>query len=386
MSLEVMSPPDPATAEARSLMLAFAERTGLGSARASRRYLWTDAFAVCNFLGLWRATRDRRALERALQLVTDVHAVLGHHRGDDGRRGWLSGLPAGEAAARPTVAGLRIGKKLPERRADDPFDERLEWDRDGQYFHYLTRWMHALDQAARASGEARLAVSARELAATAHRAFATDAGGCGRRLYWKMSIDLSRPLVASTGQHDALDGLVTYAALDAAGARPKLAAAVADLAEMVAAQELATTDPLGLGGLLVDASRIAALMRGGSFADGALLERVLAAAVEGLDAYAHGQELFQPAARRLAFRELGLAIGIEAARLASEAPPHGQAAPDAAAFLEVHVRYEALGAAIRDFWREPAHRDTASWREHADINDVMLATCLLPEGYLVPAA
>ena len=34
-------------------------------------------------------------------------------------------------------------------------------------------------------------------------------------MYWKMSIDLSRPLVASMGQHDPLDGFVTCAELDA---------------------------------------------------------------------------------------------------------------------------------------------------------------------------
>jgi hypothetical protein len=29
-------------------------------------------------------------------------------------------------------------------------------------------------------------------------------------MYWKMSIDLSRPLVQSMGQHDSLDGFITY--------------------------------------------------------------------------------------------------------------------------------------------------------------------------------
>jgi hypothetical protein len=47
----------------------------------------------------------------------------------------------------PTRGGLRIGKQLPERRPGEPYDPQVEWDRDGQYFHYLTKWMHALDQA-----------------------------------------------------------------------------------------------------------------------------------------------------------------------------------------------------------------------------------------------
>ncbi len=44
---------------ARSLMASFAERTGLTSNRPPQRYLWTDAFAVCNFLGL---DQNRRRL------------------------------------------------------------------------------------------------------------------------------------------------------------------------------------------------------------------------------------------------------------------------------------------------------------------------------------
>jgi hypothetical protein len=44
--------PDGAIAQATALMASFAERTGLVSDRPPRRYLWSDAFAVCNLLGL----------------------------------------------------------------------------------------------------------------------------------------------------------------------------------------------------------------------------------------------------------------------------------------------------------------------------------------------
>ncbi len=47
---------------------------------------------------------------------------------------------------------MRIGKPLNERKPSEPFDERLEWDRDGQYYHYLTKWMHALHQVGRLTG------------------------------------------------------------------------------------------------------------------------------------------------------------------------------------------------------------------------------------------
>src|SRR5205823_2312671 len=110
-------------------------------------------------------------------LVERVHQSLGKHRPDDSRSGWISGLPEEIALAHPTRGGLRIGKTLPERGPDEAFDERLEWDRDGQYFHYLTKWMHALDQVSRATKEPRYNLWARELAQVAYRAFSRPVPG-----------------------------------------------------------------------------------------------------------------------------------------------------------------------------------------------------------------
>lgn len=121
------------TALVRDLMTDFAARTGLTGEGSPRRYLWTDAFAVCTFLALERRTRDDGYRALALRLVDQVHHVLGRHRADDPRSGWLSGLGAVEGARHPTRGGLRIGKPFPEREADEPMDERLEWERDGQY-------------------------------------------------------------------------------------------------------------------------------------------------------------------------------------------------------------------------------------------------------------
>ena len=165
-----------------SLMMGFAERTGLTSDRPPRRYLWTDAFAVCNLLGLARRTGEGRYTELALRLVDQVHQVLGRYRADAPRTGWISGLDEREGELHPTAGGLRIGKELPERGPGEPFDERLEWDRDGQYFHYLTKWMHALDQVSCGTGDPRFNRWARELALAAHAAFAHGPhGGGGRR-------------------------------------------------------------------------------------------------------------------------------------------------------------------------------------------------------------
>jgi hypothetical protein len=362
-------------------MTQFARRTAPTAGGESRRYLWTDAFAVCNFLGFERATGDGTYVELALQLVDRVHKTLGRHRSDDARSGWISGLGAQEGEAHPTRGGLRIGKPLPERLPGEPLDDRLEWDRDGQYFHYLTKWMHALDQVTRSTGQALFNTWARELAFAAHRAFThVPQGGARKRMYWKASIDLSRPLVASMGQHDPLDGLVTCAQLEttAAGLRtpvpgPDLSGAMADFAAMLEPRMLSTDDPLGLGGLLVDAYRVEQLIRHAALPAGeALLDALATAALHGLRSYATKPHLRLPADERLAFRELGLAIGLAAADLMEQGAHRSQLA-----------RHAPLRAEIESFWLREEHRRTDTWLQHADINDVMLATVLAPEGFLV---
>jgi len=68
------------------IMDEFAANTGLSSSATHRRYLWTDAFAVCNFLGLQKETQDERYGRLALDLVNSVHNILGKHRSDDTRK------------------------------------------------------------------------------------------------------------------------------------------------------------------------------------------------------------------------------------------------------------------------------------------------------------
>src|SRR4051812_30587791 len=132
--------PGDASATAARLMSNFAMRTGLSSvALHPQRSLWTDAFAVCNFFELFARTSDQTHRRYAVGLIDQVHQVLGQYRHDDMRNGWISGLDDDSGRHRPTAGGLRIGKPLKEREADEPIDEQLEWDRDGQYFHYLTK-------------------------------------------------------------------------------------------------------------------------------------------------------------------------------------------------------------------------------------------------------
>jgi hypothetical protein len=374
-------------AKARTLMEAFAARTGFEEAAVrGRRYLWTDAFAVCNFLSLYERGGEARYLSQAGTLIEAVHRELGRFREDDARRGALSGLGDAEAAKYPTVGGLRIGKAMSERAENEAYDEQREWDRDGQYFHYLTKWMHALDATARVSGEVRYSRWAVELAKTAHRAFAYTLPDGTERMYWKMSTDLSRPLVPSMGQHDALDAYVTYLQLsvtasgfgDDAGLKEELEAA----ARMAEAMPLQTDDPLGLGGLLFDAARTAQLVAYHGLPLRGLLRSLLDAASEGVSRYADSDALRYPASYRLAFRELGLGIGLHGVSLMetlnAELLKNGVLSEQLAALHAVAPLAETLEL----FWLSDAHRDVPAWRDHEDINTVMLATSLLPDRFI----
>lgn len=380
---------DASLSVAREIMADFAHQTGLTSEKAPRRYLWTDSFALFNFLELHRLTGEEKFKKLALDLVDQVHHVLGRHREDDPRTGWISGLDDRKGERHPTGGGLRIGKALSERMPEEPFDELLEWDRDGQYYHYLTKWMRALNRLSRKTGDPTYNRWAMELAKTAHDAFTyTTSPGRQKRMYWKMSIDLSRPLVPSMGQHDPLDGFVTYNELQAAAPEdpkwPNLTEEIADMAGICKGRDWATDDPLGIGGLLCDTYGVAQLAVNSHIELADLLPVLLKSSHSGLEVYLRGNPLDLPADRRLAFRELGLSLGLRAVErlreLIDERP--NLLDEESRSWVEGLMRHVVLSEEIDGFWLERNNREIGSWGEHRDINMVMLATCLVPDGYL----
>lgn len=381
-------------AAVRDIMIDFADQTGLtDTARPPRRYLWTDAFAVCNFLGLFRQTGDEEYRRLALALIEQVHRVLGRHRGDDPRQGWISGLGEEEGARHPTAGGLRIGKEMNERGPYEPWDERLEWDRDGQYLHYLTKWMHALSQASAVTGDPAYNRWAVEMAKTAQARFAyAPLSGGAKRTYWKMSIDLSRPLVPAMGLHDPLNAFITYSELRmraqeiGGDAPPDLDAEVADAAKICEGKNWDTHDSLGIGGLLFDAGRACQMIVAGYFEDLALLEALLSSSARGLDAFVGTDPLSELAAYRLAFRELGLSIGLHAVGTMEDLleghPGRFANKENLQRRLAKLHGYLPVGAEIEAFWLRPESLAGENRSAHRDINMVMLATSLLPEGFL----
>ncbi|MGB5964684.1 MAG: hypothetical protein WBG65_04020 [Sulfurimonadaceae bacterium] len=372
-----------------SIMNGFATRTGLTDlSQTARRYLWTDAFAVCNFLELYRQTKNEHYKEMALLLVDTVHSVLGRYHNEDSREGWISGLD--DAKEHPTIGGLRIGKLLMDRAPDEPYDERKEWDRDGQYFHYLTKWMHALSQTASVTAEVKYLRWAIELAKTAHRAFTYELPDRSKRMYWKMSTDLSRPLVTSMGQHDALDAYITYLQLSATasgfGESADLSREIEEAAAMAETMPLETEDPLGLGGLLNDAGRAAQLIAVYGLPLNGLLISLLDAAQNGVEHFVRSETLRYPPEYRLAFRELGLSIGLHGVERVihlldeyADKFEQKEAIDEAVSRLQKQI---ALAEAIETFWTLPKHQQSSTWTEHIDINSVMLATSLAPDGFL----
>jgi len=388
----------------QSIMLEFAEATGLAEpSKQPRRYLWTDAFAVGNYLELYRQNGQQSFLQLALKLVDQVHQTLGKQRKDSGSSGWLSGLSEEQGRLHPTQGGLRIGKKLAERQLGEPSDESLEWDQDGQYYHYLTKWMQALNDLSRVTGDGIFNQWALELAKVAHAAFVyTPSTSTSfspstststlmsntRLMYWKMSIDLSHPLVDSMGHHDPLDGLMTYQQLQARAEEfPEIAshlnlkAEIKELEAICSRKEWATGDALGIGGLLTDAFILVQLIDTQQLRETDRLVSLLNDIELSLQAFATHNQLELHAEYRLAFRELGLAIGLHSINkmqlIIGQHSDKFNNSTELSSVLNKLSQFQQIAELIDNFWIKPEHRSVNSWLQHADINNVMLATSLL---------
>ena len=181
------------------------------------RYLWTDAFGVMNFLTLHQSTRDTTYLILAKRLVQAVHDIQGRTRDGNSR------LP-GASDENPLGGGLRIGKM------DDSGP-----DEDGQYHHYLTLWMFALNRVSIASGEPLYNKQAIQLAKAIQPRFFVDRDTDHPRMVWKISVDMSRPLVESQGNLDPIDGYVTMKILQASAREgdPRLDEEISDYKKVI---------------------------------------------------------------------------------------------------------------------------------------------------------
>jgi hypothetical protein len=177
------------------------------------------------------------------------------------------------------------------------------------------------------------------------------------------------------GLHDALDGFITLREVQHASSKirphaevPDLTSAIETLSKLCRKRDWTTTDPLGIGGLLFDACRLSQLTRGD--ADQELLEQLTDASEKSLRAFLASRSLRRSPSQRLAFRELGLAIGLMAAPTIIDRA------------RGTRGQYQSLADKIVSAWLPLARSPDELWRAHEDINEVMLATALVPDTFL----
>lgn len=164
------------------------ESPGAGGHRG--RYLWTDAFGLVNLITLSKETSSPKYLTLAKRLAATVHDILGRTR--DG----LTRLP-GATDEKPLAGGLRIGKLSASGS-----------DGDGQYHHYLTLWMFALNRLSIATDDSKYNDLAIQLEKSIHPRFVFRRSSSDLRMVWKISMDMQLVLVASEGHLDAATGYV----------------------------------------------------------------------------------------------------------------------------------------------------------------------------------
>lgn len=194
------------------------------------RYLWTDAFGVVNFLTLYQETSSTRYLSLAKRLAENVHNILGWKRDGSSR------LP-GATDQEPLEGGLRIGKV-----------EATGSDGDGQYHHYLTLWMFALNRLSIATGDKGHNKNAISLAKAIHPHFVIKTGNTPR-MVWKVSSDMKKVLVPSEGHLDAATGYVVCRVLQDTDGSDILKEEIADYEDLMEkdGKLTASRDPLDLG-------------------------------------------------------------------------------------------------------------------------------------------
>jgi hypothetical protein len=126
------------------------------------------------------------------------------------------------------------------------------------------------------------------------------------------------------------------------------------------------------------------LIAAGEVALDSLLPRVLADTQRSLEACSIERELALPHDQRLAFREIGLAIGLRGVgpmRERLERAPAMFGGEEDLGWFRSHCgaleRFGGLADRIEASWASPAGQASRSWNDHLDIDAVMLAASLV---------
>ena len=300
---------------------------GLCADGHQRRYLWTDAFAVLAFCSIadryeMEGNREAASLYRVAsnKLINVVHECLGVPRS-----GKAEDAMQKDPQSPTGYVGLRIGK-VDSRRVTDA---GMEFD--GQYWHYVDKWLFALERAGRSDDAIKIAKSCFPY-------FFDSSRGGG--IHWKLSVDGTPPygLEHAYANQDTLSAFIVFSLL---GKHDK------ELDEEISMLRTAlsgyrprvTSDPLGWG--------LEAIYN--QFIHGHPMSNTL---------YTLQDRALHPSHLSLPFRLYGAIIG---ARIASIAPQKVDS------LVEMSLAHEAR---------------VAGREEHSSINRVMLAMCLLSPGAL----
>ncbi|KAL4793542.1 hypothetical protein BDV19DRAFT_379987 [Aspergillus venezuelensis] len=332
------------------------------------RYLWTDAFGVLCLLTLHTETnrlhqRNSQAqgesesaggsshyLTLASRLIENVHNTLGYTR--DGTR-----RLSGASEDNPLGGGLRIGK----------IDEGGS-DGDGQYHHYLTLWMFALNRMSLASNEQIYNDLAIQLANAIHGPFFMNRSSDRPRMVWKMSMELDTVLVGSEGNLDPIDGFVMMRLLQSTALKygenkEVLKDEIDDYARVMKrkGEHFVSSDPLDLGMTMWTVQWCLEEEWAAKLAE-RCFEQIYAL-------FEESRYLSRSKARRLPFREFGTAMGI---RCMAEQDSEKERSVDLRVYADQIV----------DCWT-PEMRSSIQGGEMDDlrpINRIMFAAALIPGG------
>ncbi|KAL4810694.1 hypothetical protein BDV18DRAFT_155305 [Aspergillus unguis] len=330
------------------------------------RYLWTDAFGVLCFITLHKeSTRLKTSkngnegvyLTLASRLISTVHDVLGYNRAGTSR------LP-GATDSNPLGGGLRIGK----------YNEG-GMDGDGQYHHYLTLWMFALNRMSLATNNPAYNQQAISLAKAIHNPFFVNRSSERPRMVWKMDMNLQNVLVGSEGHLDAIDGFIVCRILQAVsshfgGDQNVLKEEIEDYVKVMKrrGEHHPSSDTLDLGMTLWSVHWFADEEWAKTLAD-RCFERLY-------DLIETDQQLARSTKYRLAFREFGTALG---AKCMAAQENEKERAGD----------LKAYGDQILEAWKINMEASLSGTPEDLKpITRVMYAAALIPgafqRGYLGP--
>ena len=279
---------------------------------------------------------DPSHLIRASRLVETVHNVLGRTR--DGSS-WLPGA----SEQNPVGGGLRIGKE----------DEGGS-DGDGQYHHYLTLWMFALNRLSKATNDSSYNDRAIAMAKAIHPHFFVNKESERPRMVWKISMDRKRVLVPSQGNLDPLDGLVVFRKLQAASSDPSiLQEEISDYRKVIElkGRHFVSSDTLDLGMTLWTSHWLEE--------NEPYFEDLIKQAERQVHELFDKDYMSISTHRRLAFREYGTCLGIGCMK-----------APD--------KKLQAYRDSITETWEK--HRSSTPGDLRA-ISEVMRAAALIPGAF-----